>query len=82
MQNNYYTDNIISENVLKILDFLEKNYLVKQYLIRGKNYVIIKLYTQLKDVYQIDFIIPLSKYESELESIESSIGTITYKGKL
>ena len=54
----------------------------KQYLIRGKNYVIIKLYTQLKDVYQIDFIIPLSKYESELESIESSIGTITYKGKL
>ena len=34
------------------------------------------------DVYQIDFIIPLSKYESELESIESSIGTITYKGKL
>ena len=54
----------------------------KQYLIRGKNYVIIKLYTQLKDVYQIDFIIPLSKYESELESIESSIGTITHKGKL
>ena len=54
----------------------------KQYLIRGKNHVIIKLYTQLKDVYQIDFIIPLSKYESELESIESSIGTITYKGKL
>ena len=54
----------------------------KQYLIRGKNYVIIKLYTQLKDVYQIDFIIPLSKYESELESIESSIGTITYQGKL
>ena len=52
----------------------------KQYLIRGKNYVIIKLYIQLKDFYQIDFIIPISKYESEIESIESSIGTITLKG--
>ena len=53
---------------------------VKQYLIRGKNYVIIKLYIQLQDFYQIDFIIPLSKYEAEIESIESSIGTITRTG--
>ena len=52
----------------------------KQYLIRGKNYVIIKLYIQLQDFYQIDFIIPLSKYEAEIEGIESSIGTITRTG--
>ena len=54
----------------------------KQYLIRGKDYVIIKLYIQLKGFYQIDFIIPLTQYATELESIESSIGTITHKGKL
>ena len=54
----------------------------KQYLIRGKNYVIIKLYIQLKDFYQIDFIIPLSKYKSEIESVESSLGTIEHKGEL
>ena len=54
----------------------------KQYLIRGKDYVVIKLYIKLKEFYQIDFIIPLTRYATELESIESSIGTITYKGKL
>ncbi len=54
----------------------------KQYLIRGKNYVIIKLYIQLKDFYQIDFIIPLSKYKSEIERVESSLGTIEHKGEL
>jgi hypothetical protein len=54
----------------------------KQYLIRGKDYVIIKLYIQLNGFYQIDFIIPLTQYATELESIESSIGTITHKGKL
>ena len=40
----------------------------KQYLIRGKNYVIIKLYIQLKDFYQIDFIIPISKISNNFNS--------------
>ncbi len=58
------------------------NLSAKQYLVRGKNHVVIKLYIRVKEFYQVDFIIPRTQYETELESIESSIGTITYKGKL
>lgn len=83
----FITDDIISNIQLKIQgdgyktnDLNINNLNAKQYLVRGKEYVIIKLYIQLKEFYQIDFIIPLSKYELELESIESSIWTIIHKG--
>ena len=58
------------------------NLSAKQYLVRGKNHVVIKLYIRVKEFYQVDFIIPRTQYETEMESIESSIGTITHKGKL
>ena len=82
----FISEDVISDIQLKIHgdgyktnDLNINNLSAKQYLVRGKNHVIIKLFIQLNEFYQIDFIIPLSQYKMELESIESSIGTINHK---
>ena len=82
----FISEDVISDIQLKIhgdgykTNALNINNLsAKQYLVRGKNHVIIKLFIQLNEFYQIDFIIPLSQYKMEIESIESSIGTIRHK---
>ena len=82
----FISEDVISDIQLKIHgdgyktnDLNINNLSAKQYLVRGKNHVIIKLFIQLNEFYQIDFIIPLSQYKMEIESIESSIGTIRHK---
>ena len=51
-----------------------------QYIITTSEFVIIKLIFKAKKYYyQLDFMIPLTKYEKELRSIESSIGSIINK---
>ena len=82
----FISEDVISDIQLKIHgdgyktnDLNINNLSAKQYLVRGKNHVIIKLFIQLNKFYQIDFIIPLSQYKMEIESIESSIGTIRHK---
>jgi hypothetical protein len=48
-----------------------------QYIITAQEVVLIKLIINVKGFYyQLDYIIPLSKYEEKLRGIESSIGSI------
>jgi hypothetical protein len=48
-----------------------------QYIITAQEVVLIKLLINVKGFYyQLDYIIPLSKYEEKLRGIESSIGSI------
>ncbi len=54
---------------------------VKQFIIQTNSHVIILLYVGGKSNYQLKFIIPNEVYESEIDKIESSIGTITNIGE-
>ncbi len=51
-----------------------------QYIITTNEIVLLKLiFKVMENYYQLDYIIPLTEYEKELKSIESSIGSIIKK---
>ena len=54
---------------------------VRQFIISNNHHTVIKLFILGIQNYQVDYIIPRRVYEAELSKIESSIGTITNKGK-
>ena len=58
-----------------------KNNPVIQYIISNNSHTVIKLFISGVQNYQVDYIIPRGVYEAELGKVESSIGTITNKGK-
>ena len=86
-------DNYIPENYIEILksQFSTENINVsqidinntpvRQYIISNNSHTVIKLFISGIQNYQVDFIIPREVYETELGKVESSIGTITNKGK-
>ena len=57
------------------------NTAVRQFIISNNNHTVIKLFISGVQNYQVDYIIPREVYKAELGKVESSIGTITNKGK-
>ena len=87
-ENNYIPENyndilksqFSTENInVSLIDI--NNTSVRQFIISNNNHTVIKLFISGVQDYQVDYIIPRGVYEEELSKIESSIGTITNKGK-
>lgn len=58
--------------------FTYKDSPVDQLMVLGDDLVIIKLFVHGHAMYQLDYVVPRSGYESQLRAIESSIGSVSY----
>ena len=87
-EDNYIPDNYIeilksqfSTEYINVSQIDINNTPVRQFIISNNNHTVIKLFISGVQNYQVDYIIPRGVYEAELGKVESSIGTITNKGK-
>ena len=60
--------------------FMINNLLVRQYKIDLKDVIIFKYFIESNNNYQLDFILNKQEDNKQIESIESSIGSLTRKG--
>ena len=84
---NYIPDDFLelmkNENKLDSIPnytFMINDLLVRQYLLNLKDKIIFKYFIESNDNYQLDFILNKEQYNKQIESIESSIGSLTRKG--